>query len=117
MELLAIISFEDTNHLALLRSSCDEGAIVIKCNGSDRALMCLYFKSLIALIEVSDLDLSHGLGDASIHGHLLRAINDSYACLVLESLEFILLLRQLVVGKQLIDIGCTLEGDDQPKQH
>jgi hypothetical protein len=27
------------------------------------------------------------------------------------------LLRQLVVGKQLIDIGCTLEGDDQPKQH
>jgi hypothetical protein len=55
------------------------------------------------------LNFSNLLSEASINGHILRAVDYCDTALILESNKLKLLLRKFVVTKELIDICGILE--------
>ena len=77
LKLLAIVSLENTHHLAFFRSCCHKGTIIIQSNSSDPALVSRDLQSLISLVKVNDFNLSSNLSKPCIHSHILRSIHST----------------------------------------
>jgi hypothetical protein len=64
---------------------------------------------------MNDFNFSKSFGETCKHSHIFGAINCCNASLVFNSLKFELLLRELILSKELVNVGSVFKGNNKPE--